>query len=29
MPVSIPVLALNDPPAIAAFIHNRFLAGKV
>ena len=29
MPISIPVLALNDPPAIAAFIHNCLLAGKV
>ena len=28
IPISIPVLALNDPPAIAAFIHHRFLAGK-
>ncbi|MFO1434332.1 MAG: molybdopterin-guanine dinucleotide biosynthesis protein B [Candidatus Competibacteraceae bacterium] len=27
-PVPIPVLALNDPPAIAAFIQSHFLAGK-
>ena len=28
-PIPIPVLALNDPPAIAAFIQNSFLAGKI
>lgn len=29
IPISIPLLDLNDPPAIAAFIHSRFLAGRI
>jgi len=29
MPISIPLLDLNDPPAIAAFIQGSLLAGKI